>query len=151
MHFCLGHPPAARPRPLSVRSRHSREGLRHQSHRKRLRHRQRPRAPRSFLSSENRAPRPWNTRSAPARHASRRRTRRPLSTMRLMLSRRAGIWLFLAVAVALGIAALLFPQMDLPPSYTRNSDLLTVAGLYMIAKVCAVADKEIFSLGHAVS
>ena len=68
-----------------------------------------------------------------------------------MLSRRAGIWLFLAVAVALGIAALLFPQMDLPPSYTRNSDLLTVAGLYMIAKVCEVADKEIFSLGHAVS
>jgi hypothetical protein len=39
-----------------------------------------------------------------------------------MLSRRAGIWLFLAVAVALGIAALLFPQMDLPPSYHHFAD-----------------------------
>jgi hypothetical protein len=42
--------------------------------------------------------------------------------MRLIFSRRAGIWLFLAVAVALGIAALLFPQMDLPLSYHHFAD-----------------------------
>ena len=42
--------------------------------------------------------------------------------MRLAVSRRAGIWLFLALAAALGIAALLVPKMDLPPSYHHFAD-----------------------------
>lgn len=39
----------------------------------------------------------------------------------------------------------------LPPRYTRGSDLLTVAGLYLLAKICETADRQIFSLGHLVS
>jgi hypothetical protein len=39
----------------------------------------------------------------------------------------------------------------LPPRYTRGSDLLAVAGLYLLAKICEAADRQIFSLGHLVS
>jgi len=54
-------------------------------------------------------------------------------------------------AVQLYAVVAIFIALLLPTLYTRNSDLLTVAGLYMIAKVCEVADKHIFSLGHGVS
>ena len=49
-------------------------------------------------------------------------------------------------AVLALIAALL-----LPPRYTRGSDLLVVAGLYVLAKICEKADRQIFSIGHIVS
>jgi len=39
-----------------------------------------------------------------------------------MLSKRAGIWPFLALAVILGIAALFVPRTDLPPSYHHFAD-----------------------------
>jgi hypothetical protein len=39
----------------------------------------------------------------------------------------------------------------LPARYTRGSDLLIVAGLYVIAKVCETADRQIFSLRQIVS
>jgi hypothetical protein len=42
--------------------------------------------------------------------------------MRRMLSRRAGIWPFLALALVVGIAALLVPRTDLPPSYHHFAD-----------------------------
>jgi hypothetical protein len=45
----------------------------------------------------------------------------------------------------------LIVTMLLPPRYTRGSDLLVVAGLYMLAKICESADGQIFSLGHFVS
>ncbi len=45
----------------------------------------------------------------------------------------------------------IFLALLLPSRYTRSSDLLIVAALYVIAKVCELADKRIFSLGHAVS
>ncbi len=38
------------------------------------------------------------------------------------VSRRDGIWLFLVLAAALGIAALLVPKTDLPPSYHHFAD-----------------------------
>ena len=39
----------------------------------------------------------------------------------------------------------------LPPRYSRGSDLLVVAGLYVLAKICELADRQIFSIGHLVS
>ena len=39
----------------------------------------------------------------------------------------------------------------LPPRYTRSSDLLFVAGFYILAKVLEILDKPIFELGHVVS
>jgi hypothetical protein len=39
----------------------------------------------------------------------------------------------------------------LPPRYTRGSDLLAVAVLYLLAKICEIPDRQIFSLGHLVS
>jgi hypothetical protein len=54
-------------------------------------------------------------------------------------------------AVQLYAVLAIFIALLLPSRYTRSSDLLIVAGLYIIAKVCEVADKQIFSLGHAVS
>src|SRR5882762_4301578 len=129
MHFCLCHCRTACRRALPLRSRYSREGLRHQSHRKRLRHRQRPRAPRSFLSSENRAACAWNTRSAPARHAPRRRTHRPLKTMRPMLSSRSSIWAFLTLAAAVGIATLFVPRTPQPLSYHHFADRRSWLGI----------------------
>jgi hypothetical protein len=49
-------------------------------------------------------------------------------------------------AVLALLAALL-----LPARYTRGSDLFVVAGFYAIAKVCEMADQQIYSLGHLVS
>ncbi len=39
-----------------------------------------------------------------------------------MFSKRAGIWPFLALAIVLGITALLAPRADLPPSYHHFAD-----------------------------
>ena len=39
-----------------------------------------------------------------------------------MFSKRAGIWPFLVLAIVLGIAALLVPRADLPPSYHHFAD-----------------------------
>ena len=54
-------------------------------------------------------------------------------------------------AVQLYALVALLAALLLPPRYTRGSDLLVVAGLYALAKICEAADKEIFSLGHVVS
>ncbi|HEY6946760.1 MAG TPA: hypothetical protein VI431_16605 [Candidatus Acidoferrum sp.] len=39
----------------------------------------------------------------------------------------------------------------LPPRYTRSSDLFVVATLYVVAKICENADRQIFSIGHIIS
>ena len=57
--------------------------------------------------------------------------------------------LYLAVQVYAVLA--LIVAMLLPPRYTRGSDLLVVAGLCVLAKICESADRQIFSLGHFVS
>jgi hypothetical protein len=49
-------------------------------------------------------------------------------------------------AVLALLAALLLPAL-----YTRGSDLLVVAGFYAFAKICEMADRQIFSLGQIVS
>ena len=54
-------------------------------------------------------------------------------------------------AVQLYAVLALFIVLLLPPRYTRGSDLLVVAGLYVLAKVCELADRQIFSLGYLVS
>jgi len=46
-----------------------------------------------------------------------------------MLSKRAGIWPFLALAVILGIAALFVPRTDLPPSYHHFVDQRSWLGI----------------------
>ncbi len=55
------------------------------------------------------------------------------------------------LAVQLYAVLALIVAMLLPPRYTRGSDLLVVAGLYVLAKICESADRQIFSLGHFVS
>jgi len=54
-------------------------------------------------------------------------------------------------AVQLYAVLALFIVLLLPPRYTRGSDLLVVAGLYLFAKICETADRQVFSLGHLVS
>lgn len=54
-------------------------------------------------------------------------------------------------AVQLYAVAALFVVLLLPPRYTCGSDLLAVASLYLLAKICETADHQIFSLGHFVS
>ncbi len=54
-------------------------------------------------------------------------------------------------AVQLYAVLALFVVLLLPPRYTRGADLLVVAGLYVFAKICETADRQIFSLGHFVS
>jgi len=51
-----------------------------------------------------------------------------------------------AYSVIFVLLALLFPT-----PYTHGSDLLLVAGFYILAKVLEILDKPIFSLGHVVS
>ncbi len=55
------------------------------------------------------------------------------------------------VAVQLYAVLGLFVVLLLPPRYTRGADLLVVAGLYVLAKICETADRQIFSVGHLVS
>jgi hypothetical protein len=81
--------------------------------------------------------------------------------MRLMPSRRAGIWLFLVVAVAVGIAALLVPRFPQPLSYHHFADrrswlgipnfgdvasniLFLVSGLWGLAFLCRTSSQERF-------
>jgi hypothetical protein len=64
--------------------------------------------------------------------------------------RGAGDLRFYAAVQLYALLALLVPLL-LPPRYTRGSYLLVVAGLYIIAKICETADRQIFSLGHLVS
>jgi hypothetical protein len=54
-------------------------------------------------------------------------------------------------AVQLYALLALLAALLLPPRYTRGTDLLLVAGLYVLAKICEAADKQIFSLGHFAS
>jgi hypothetical protein len=54
-------------------------------------------------------------------------------------------------AVQLYAVLALFAALLLPPRYTHGSDLLVVAGLYVLAKICETADRQIFSIGHIVS
>jgi hypothetical protein len=49
--------------------------------------------------------------------------------MHQLLSRRTGIWLFLALAAVAGTAALLIPRMDLPPSYHHFADQRSWLGI----------------------
>jgi len=34
------------------------------------------------------------------------------------------------------------------PRYTRSSDFLVIACLYVVAKICETEDRQIYSLGH---
>jgi hypothetical protein len=54
-------------------------------------------------------------------------------------------------AVQLYALLALLAALLLPPRYTRGSDLLVVAGLYVVAKICEEADRQIFSLGSFLS
>jgi hypothetical protein len=54
-------------------------------------------------------------------------------------------------AVQLYALLALFVVLLLPPRYTRGSDLLVVAVLYVVAKICETADRQIFSIGQLVS
>ena len=56
---------------------------------------------------------------------------------------------YMAVQVYAVLA--LFAALLLPTRYTRRSDLLIVAGFYVLAKICETADHQIFSVGHLVS
>jgi hypothetical protein len=62
----------------------------------------------------------------------------------------AGDLRFYAVVQLYALLALLAALL-LPPRYTRGSDLLVVAGLYVLAKILETVDRQIFSLGHIVS
>src|SRR5207302_4851682 len=62
---------------------------------------------------------------------------------------RGDLRFYLAVQVYAVLA--LFAALLLPARYTRESDLLVVAGFYVLAKICETADQQIFSVGHLVS
>jgi hypothetical protein len=93
------------------------------------------------------------------------------------ISVRAGLWL-LPVLVCVGIASVLqwyaselqgrgdlrlyaavqvyavlvlLVALFLPPRYTRSYDLAVVACLYVVAKICEIADQRIYSLGRIIS
>jgi hypothetical protein len=51
-----------------------------------------------------------------------------------------------AYSVIFVLLALLFPT-----PYTYGSDLLLIAGFYVLAKILEIFDKPIFSLGHIIS
>ena len=56
---------------------------------------------------------------------------------------------YMAVQVYAVLA--LLAALLLPARYTRGSDLLIVAGFYVLAKICEAADHQIFSAGHIIS
>jgi Ceramidase len=64
--------------------------------------------------------------------------------------RGAGDLRFYAAVQLYSLLALLVALL-LPPRYTHGSYLLVVVGLYVLAKICETADRQIFSLGHFVS
>jgi hypothetical protein len=45
----------------------------------------------------------------------------------------------------------LLVALFLPPRYTHSSDLAVVVGLYVVAKICETADRQIFSFGQIIS
>jgi len=57
----------------------------------------------------------------------------------------------LYAAVQVYAVLILLAALLLPPRYTHGSDLLAVAGLYVLAKICETADRQIFSFGHVLS
>lgn len=63
--------------------------------------------------------------------------------MRPLLPRRAGIWLFLLLAVGVGAAAFLAPRADLPPSYHHFADQ---RGFFGIPNFSDVASNVAFFL-----
>jgi len=54
-------------------------------------------------------------------------------------------------AVQLYAVLAILVALYLPPRYTRGSDLLVVAGFYLLAKICEREDHQIFSVGRVVS
>jgi hypothetical protein len=54
-------------------------------------------------------------------------------------------------AVQLYALLALLAALLLPPRYSRGSDLLVVAGFYVLAKILEAADRQIFSLGNLLS
>jgi hypothetical protein len=64
--------------------------------------------------------------------------------------RGAGDLRFYAAVQLYALLALLL-ALFLPPRYTDRSYLLVVAGLYVIAKISEIEDRQIFSLGRLVS
>jgi hypothetical protein len=64
--------------------------------------------------------------------------------------RGAGDLRFYAAVQVYAVLALLAALL-LPARYSRGLDLLVIAGLYAFAKICEMADRQIFSLGHIVS
>ncbi len=54
-------------------------------------------------------------------------------------------------AVQLYALVALLAALLLPPRYSRGSDLLVVAGFYVLAKILEAADRQIFSLGNLLS
>ncbi len=64
--------------------------------------------------------------------------------------RGAGDLRFYATVQAYAVLFVLIVLL-LPPRYTRSSDLLIVAGFYVLAKILEILDKPIFELGHIVS
>ncbi len=57
--------------------------------------------------------------------------------------------IYAAVQAYSAIALLL--ALLLPPRYTRSRDFAVVFGFYFLAKIFETADRQIYSLGHAVS
>jgi len=68
----------------------------------------------------------------------------------LSVERGAADLRFFGAVQVYAVLALIFALL-LPPRYTRGSDLLIVAGFYVLAKICETADHQIFSVGHLVS
>jgi hypothetical protein len=54
-------------------------------------------------------------------------------------------------AVQLYALLALLAALLLPPRYSRGSDLLAVAGFYVLAKILEAAGRQIFSLGNLLS
>jgi len=65
-------------------------------------------------------------------------------------TRGAGDLRFYAAVQVYAVLAILVASL-LPPRYTRTSDLIVVSFFYVLAKVCEIADRQIFSLGQVVS
>jgi hypothetical protein len=57
---------------------------------------------------------------------------------------------FYAIVQLYAVLALVTALL-LPARYTRGSDFAVVATLYVVAKICETADRQIFSLGQIVS
>jgi hypothetical protein len=64
--------------------------------------------------------------------------------------RGAGDLRFYAAVQAYSVLVLVI-ALFMPPRYTRGSDLAVVAGLYALAKILEILDRQIFAMGHIVS